>query len=1447
MDALLDEAPTWPPDAPPTSKRCDGPFEYGLKCYNLVNSSQCPVIGFGQKTCHHPCEQIVKFETRLATVTVSPIRTETEDCDLDPRTLKPRCTVEVDFDYEKPCREAAAAKRAEWAEPYRSGISTEHSIQPVPQGRPGACLITLHNVPVSATVTNDPRCPSFSCDDPLQPHYSACRHRHHGDAPAGTCGPSLRYSAPGKTLAEVEAEAIALWSSQNNLGQIEYQSPPACMTCEHVVSASQKFQCLADRLSALSTLPGEVNREALEQQLVRNLKLVFETQGQLLTAAQSSLAMDLYMTRPHILSGEGTPWVPPTVTRLCNIVGRPNLPGLNTGQPNLPGLNQTLAMCHQLLSPHVPASVVPPALERCFQTANDIASIRAQCGSYEYRQAYASLAPALLAKHLSHLEHPLGTEARTEELRGKLASIQQWYTLARARLYPAPALDAQLLAGISQVLKAFWQAAYLRDETGLIVTTDAQAEKARSKILQDGAVADLQVLRAAFGSDGREPPLTGAPLLFLVGDALRDLQERLSHMSRLHDMGCRFKSCRSQATPTSQLWALLGSLYDPQALKARGAAAVDVSASWRGIFALMQTRHGALQTAIKDALGTAPATAYDPNVLLTLPIADVPVPSQALTAIVREAQARTAAYEANGLFLLSDARRVRVGLNRQKQEEILSRLTTILQDLDAGISGYERDRLLLVQGLMGQLQNQNHQDNLSSRLTILRELVANRLTELEGLRLSHAVDEARYGNFAKGFEALIPAITATGQEILKTEHTLSISARQARKPTPVGDVRSMTVEERVGTPFMLHARAGEQLNVQVSGVWSPVCALGRTLGPDGTLVRVSTTPDAGPIMTGPEGYSLAVSAGNFSAQSNQSVRADGEFAGTSDVSNFCAGFNANIGFNLPLGGAGFFGKVDWCMSTTFGNTMTRTASQIGGSGRETRSSLTLASGLRSELAPFPDQPVGSLLLVRMRPDGHTREDVRAVQVVQAPYTSVLIPEDSDFYLVVNDDRDTRCEPWLSDAALAVRIAHLQPQTAVARQLFSAMAAALKALENQSGPYVAQGRLLPAQAALLRNTAYQQFFDRCNCTSLSGLPESLRNLFDTWVAKILVDVEREVELVNLERQLRSVLLEVRALDSEVKNAAAQSRLLALTPAWALRNLEGAQLRSQLEALDQVMSDWLTPVIVLRQPETLTSFTGSERALLDQLTKMDPTTGQLVDLTRTAKEAAKAVEQRLRQVRTAAPSPLLSDVIISIPRPDRVVASPWRKVDAATAKTVWDDILAGRNTVLHLKPEHVYSPTGGQRVLPCNFSAPIISSMSLYLAFTSSSTFTSFNIPVKVLPEMTFPTLLELSHYDFANPDYLGIFVESLIGSSAQAPTALQALWSQPGKEVALGLSPFSSFHLNLASFHSAFPLQPDGTLNPNNPLARADEFLIGLRLEPRQENPSAKLPGVPQCQ
>src|SRR5262249_4507501 len=153
------------------------------------------------------------------------------------------------------------------------------------------------------------------------------------------------------------------------------------------------------------------------------------------------------------------------------------------------------------------------------------------------------------------------------------------------------------------------------------------------------------------------PPLRSAPLLYLVGDGMELIAQRLDYVGLFHDLGCRFKGCLGGNAPTrvSQMWRLMAALANPadSATGARGLATEVVSAKmvnapWSKVCDHIVKAHPqTIQPATADAYWKP---SYDPSLLTTGNATTLPSPVLGASRLIQRAMFRRNSYAVSGLF-----------------------------------------------------------------------------------------------------------------------------------------------------------------------------------------------------------------------------------------------------------------------------------------------------------------------------------------------------------------------------------------------------------------------------------------------------------------------------------------------------------------------------------------------------------------------------------------------------------------------------------------------------------------------------------------------------------------------------------------------------------------------------------------------------------------------------
>src|SRR5215471_15782584 len=123
---------------------------------------------------------------------------------------------------------------------------------------------------------------------------------------------------------------------------------------------------------------------------------------------------------------------------------------------------------------------------------------------------------------------------------------------------------------------------------------------------------------------------------------------------------------------------------------------------------------------------------------------------------------------------------------------------------------------------------------------------------------------------------------------------------------------------------------------------------------DGSSVRVTLPSSSTPIYTGPEGYSLTRQADGFAAENNQTITSSGTFRNVTHDRKACAGGGLVISFGISIG----FGSAEACTTWSNGSTWSHTTNDSDTDGSERRSTFSYATGIRSDITPLTQEPVG---------------------------------------------------------------------------------------------------------------------------------------------------------------------------------------------------------------------------------------------------------------------------------------------------------------------------------------------------------------------------------------------------------------------------------------------------------------------------------------------------------
>jgi len=1137
-------------------------------------------------------------------------------------------------------------------------------------------------------------------------------------------------------------------------------------------------------------------------------------------------------------------------------------------QAQLTALDQTLDDCVRLWAVDNPVNLTARA-DKCMRVGSQLygpgAVVSASCPELQqYRNAYDVLFTDpgvqrnVLTKAIrggvptsinASIADPVQDAARVGQIKSVLRVIDSWFRAQVARL--GTAKDSGLFARASDVAGVFWKTAFVNELIAgqLPPVTATDASNIADKIQKSGFVADKQVLRAAFDP---ELPIQTAPLLLVAGDAISGLAERTQDFASLQDVVCRVRPCFPGRTSIGNYMKVLGSLAKGSAELGAAIALANTTpnpgdpdtraSEWKPVFQLMADQHAALENAVLSA--NDQTTGYTPATLESDDLATLSKYAVPLASTVRSSLSMSLAFEATGTFR-PRPRQVQFGLDASRNDLIRAEVDDLCKIptgvIPQAVATYQANQKDYITSALAVAQGQFTADKAAVQLNALEERYRNLASDMNGLRASKQSDEFQFGDFMASFQGLAPAITASEQAVTVSAgaKNIDVAASNARynpaggPPTSILDI---AVRKPDGTAWIATRNKGDMVNFAFTGKWAPTCALRNIDDPNGKKVVV-TDASGGDVPTGPEGYG-ATNAGTHTEATSESLAAGFEAWVSASVSNEdCVGFQ--------LFGSG----PKLCFNYEVGTKASVSKQYSSTSGGSSANSFSWGRGIRSVETPFPIEPVGSLLLVEF-PTGKTAlSDISSVQILTYPQASILVGDASDFYLVVNDKT---CTP-VSASKLGVRVTELAAAGPVSAGLAQAMAEVLGTLRVAAQSYIDQGRLLPGQRDGLRTQALKRVFVLSGLTSLSQFADSLRNLFETFIHKEITDIEREIELVDLERQIKALVAEEDSIRLDMAASQTSGRVASLLGGLAVRNLDLTQLESKTAEMSDLVRDWMEPVLSLRLAGAL-AFTSTDKQILDAVINLSPS-AKYVDNIAAACNAVDLLTSKITLDKVSNPDVVVRSVIFSIPDPNSLVGDRplYREVDTETATRVWDVLRAGGNLDFAVTPAMFYE-NKEPFSLTCSLTAPVARSMGYMLVTTPLKSYGTFNSePTTVFPDMRFPRSDDLFAYGFVNGRYLTPQID-ILTSSDPSRTTLDAVignggtyWSSPDALTltSRGTSPLTKYHLDLSRLRSTYTL-PDGTLSNDYPFKNGAALLLAFQVEAVSQAPSTRLPGVPPC-
>lgn len=1158
-------------------------------------------------------------------------------------------------------------------------------------------------------------------------------------------------------------------------------TPVSCTACNDISLTDDSepdgmLACLRRRVEAASPVEAtDAQQSAMEGWSRHNLMILWELRGhEFSDEATSALARSLYSDRRSIMPS-------------C---GREGLSDLGTACSSSAEGQQfggNLRRCERLLSEHVQPELRLQERGTCLGLLDDAQALPQEtCSTVAMDAALKMVSDYTDALIRDALPGPAADETDTEEetrldqfptivpassgaaeatvtaatgittsstlgdLPSATQSLDRYFAMIEA-IYGSSAPEV-VRDRLIERIAFFWSRVYAASNPFDDIYEEIDSEEL-ADIVGSGLAADLAVLTTTFQPPNDEEPapyVADVIALALLKDGLTSLAGRLSGALPLHDLACTYLDCDpdQQATELSEMIGLLAALDDAELFAARLGQARRLKPKYRALFERLGPQLSAFTSILSDSEAGTATERHVANEFL---------------GFLAAMQAFDTNYRTVGRFEGEDERTLSFRMREDAQDQIVAIFGNELQALERRIDDYDRGRARLLNDLIRQVQAGSGEESATARVGVLSDELAEISTQMVNLRRRDQLDANRLDQLAEDLTALVENGPLQGQYVEAGSNTLNVRASDARyvmngisprsDPGVVRDALSIWDSSSLNDGEEADVGAGDIVTVATSGQWSPSCALrsARLTPPTGGDLQGI---EIGEPLTGPAGYSVSWQTDRYVSQSESRERFESDTWGRSN--SVCAG----LGVGDTFGAIGISASANSCFNSnhSWGTRESQSDTETDSS----RLSATFSGGLKlpAGQVPFPEAPVGSLLVVALDDD-----KLHAVDVVY-PQTTLTYDRPVDLHLVVNDADAAECTD--AQDSLSVTVQHFAAvEGSFAEDVSNAMVDALGELADHARRALAEGQLLPSEITALRNRAYLALAQTLEDTDPTNLPPLLRSLFDAWVDREVASIDRINALTRLDREARGILRQIEAAEVELEGAGDVSRLARLAPRWAIANLDQDELGRHLRQLTAFMRDKLHPVLeirfptVLDVPSDLASFAvqaTQEGTLLsrqpdgtfdvsrsvtfdemDQLARAATTQivmGQFLALdelllfdfeqpvdvqAQSLLIFANAIKARLRDARVGALENPWQNRRLVFPRPAREpdlpdpALPPYPQVDSFRAQNAWSEFLDGDingngfiDIVLNVAPEDLFS---GNSSLNCDNALPVIDAMGL----------------------------------------------------------------------------------------------------------------------------------------
>lgn len=533
---------------------------------------------------------------------------------------------------------------------------------------------------------------------------------------------------------------------------------------------------------------------------------------------------------------------------------------------------------------------------------------------------------------------------------------------------------------------------------------------------------------------------------------------------------------------------------------------------------------------------------------------------------------RYEAYQKTGLFSSRPANIIAFDLSKETFNKISSFTKKITDDLDSKIKGIEQVKNNHLSQLIDRLNDQETLRILDLDAKGKQFDFGILSAELDSLKESIIDDSERFSKYLNQITRMKDndaSIFNNEKLKINSQAVLSLSGQNSKfngTSTNVGDIA-------VSEGIIASESGAGIVHLQVSGNWSPTCALEKS------GMRKGNSP----TLVGPEGYQINFSGESAEIVSKSKTKSITNYEDANFSVSLCLSANGEILGNGPSAKA--------CANYTKGQRKESTESESKTDQTSFRNVASFASGLHLPDTPYPNAPAGSLLAVISNSDTKSIESAKSIQVV-GRQASIILEQREKLYLVVND-----CNEGQESVSqkLNVDVSSSVPASQLAEQFLGAMLNAIKTTESDFSKNALKlfetGYATPGDLNLLKSNLIAELaIEKPENDSVSF--NSLMSLYNNWVDQWVNQIERKIEIIRLEQQLTRLAFDLDRLDVRTQFIEKRSSLKDQLIQMTLSNYDLHIIGRHLSKTISYANDIFLPVIHIHFPDLLSNISGED---------------------------------------------------------------------------------------------------------------------------------------------------------------------------------------------------------------------------------------------------------------